>query len=159
MSKSPDPLPFELEEDEGLVKKNGRPKNIIPMKSLLRALPNTADRIEEGGVRNIDFSMTAEVLAVLGAINLENALSSDDVNLKDRVEWTLRLAPFLTQLREGFARKKGVKLPKTTAALAEEMARRSESIKKLAGALGKPAQEAGATAASVVLSEDEDDED
>lgn len=159
MSKSPNPVPFEVEEEEIRVdgKRPGRAK-VIPLKSVLRSLPTTAARAERGGLQNLDFSMTAEVLAVLGAINLESGLGSDEVPLKDRVDWTLRMAPFLTQLREGFARRKGAKMPQTTAALAEEASKRSASIKRLTEALAKTPAQAGAAAASEVL-EGQDDGD
>lgn len=154
-SNTPEPVPFEIEDELLEGKKPGRPR-VIPIKSILRSLPSTAERAEKGLV-NLDFSMTAEVLAVLGAINLESALGSDEVNLKDRVEWTLRMAPFLTQLREGFSRKKGAKMPKTTQALAEEASKRSESIKTLMAALGKSPAEAGAAAAEEVLGDEDAD--
>lgn len=157
-SKSTNPVPFEVEDEEIRIdgKRPGRAK-VIPLKSVLRSLPTTAARAEKTGLQGLDFSMTAEVLAVLGAINLESGLGSEDVPLKDRVDWTLRMAPFLTQLREGFARRKGAKMPQTTAALAEEASKRSASIKRLTEALAKTPAQAGAAAASVVL-EDPDDE-
>jgi hypothetical protein len=151
-SKTPNPLPLDVEDEQTTPKKVGRPK-VIPIKSILRALPTTAERTEKTGLTNLDFSMTAEVLAVLGAINLETALGSDEVALKDRVDWTLRMPPFLTQLREGFSRKKGARMPRTTQALAEEASKRSENIKKLMESLGRTPAEAGATAAEVVLDE------
>jgi len=142
-------------ENEG-IKKPGRPRNVIPINSLMRGLPTTADRLATDGMASLDFSMTAEVLAVLGAITLERALGTDEVSIEKRVEWTLRLAPFLGQLREGFVRRKGAKLPATTQALAEEASKRSSSIKTLMAALGKPAEEAGTIAAKEVLPDAEE---
>ena len=147
----------DLEIEAEIGKKNGRPR-VVRFNSILKSLPTTDLRVVTNGIANIDFSMTAEVLSVLGAINLEMALGSEDVALKDRVEWTLKMAPFLSQLREGFTRKKGNKLPKTTAALAEESAKRSASIKKLIEALSKTPTEAGKIASEEIL-EDEDDND
>ena len=137
-------------ENQGIYK-SGRPRAVIPINSLMRAIPSTADRLANDGMASLDFSMTAEVLAVLGAITLERALGTDDVSIEKRVEWTLRLAPFLGQLREGFPRRKSAKLPATTQALAEEAGKRSASIKTLMAALGKPAEEAGTIAANEVL--------
>jgi len=153
------PLEVALETETEFGRKPGRPK-VIRFGSILKSLPTTDARIVKGGLASIDFSMTAEVLSVLGAINLENGLGSEDVPLKDRVEWTLRMAPFLGQLREGFSRKKGNKLPKTTAALAEETAKRSASIKKLVDALKKTPAEAGKIAADELLPQplEEDDD-
>ena len=158
-SKQKNPAPLDVEEELNRYGKPGRPRNVVPFKSLIRSLPTTAQRAEKTGLKDLDFSMTAEVLAVLGAINLETGLSSDDVALKDRVDWVLRMAPFLTQLREGFSRKKGAKMPKTTEALAQEASRRSESIKKLMDALGKTPAEAGKMAAEEVLADDESDDE
>ena len=156
-SIKPSALEAALEVETEFGRKPGRAK-IIKFGSILRSLPTTDARIVKSGLSNIDFSMTAEVLSVLGAINLETGLGNEDVPLKDRVEWTLRMAPFLSQLREGFSRKKGTKLPKTTAALAEETAKRSESIKKLMSALNKSPAEAGQAAADEVLPPAEDDD-
>ena len=148
-------LSFDVEAELGPQGgKPGRPR-VIPMKSILRSLPTTAERADKQGLSNIDFSMTAEVLAVLGAINLESGLGDDKTPLKDRVEWTLRLAPFLNTLREGFKRQKGAKLPKTTEELAKEASKRSASIKKLMAALKEKPAIAGAIAAQEVLPEDE----
>ena len=150
MHRSPEAMEAATEIETEFGRKPGRSK-VIRFGTILKSLPTTDARIVKSGLSNIDFSMTAEVLSVLGAINLENGLGSEDVPLKDRVEWTLRMAPFLSQLREGFSRKKGAKLPKTTAALAEETAKRSASIKKLVSALNKSPAESGKAAADELL--------
>jgi hypothetical protein len=109
------------------------------MKSLLRGLPTTDARVMEGGLQAVDLSMTAEVIAVLEAILLEKALGDEKIPLEKKVEWVLRSPPFLTRLTEGFARKKGAKMPKTTEALKEEFSKRSESVARLVSALGTSA--------------------
>lgn len=142
------PLPIEVEEENiGLHSLNaGRPR-VIPLRSVLRRLPSTSLRANDGGIEAVDLSVTAEVIAVLEAIILEAALADEKIPAEKKVEWVLRSAPFLSRLTEGFARKKGTNMPKTVDALKEEFAARSESIRKLQEQLGTPEGEAAATEA------------
>lgn len=141
MSQTPDTARPD-QAAEGIVKadKRGRMIRNIPVKSLLRRMKSIAQQVNEEGTA--DHRLAAEMIGLLSALAVEEGLTSEEVPLRTRVEWALRTAPMIAQLREGWGKKKETRYPKTVEGVKNEIAKRTDKLKMLAAAIEGAPKEA-----------------
>ena len=128
-------MPHEYKEvppgAEGKTRKNGRPPKRIPMSSILRVLVGIEDQAMAG--KSPDASYSRKILADYACINLERALCADDeeIPLKLRADMSLRIGPIVAMLESLIPKDTGKGMPKTEAAVDQEIQRRLGALNNI----------------------------
>lgn len=130
------PAPIGAEaEGTALKRPRGRPRKgtsvAPPLDSVTRAIKGVEQIANEVG--ELDFSLTRKQLATDSAITLERGLRANEqvVPLKQKVEWALRIAPFIAMLETLVPKDTGASMPKTEKGVEAELGSRIDNLKKM----------------------------
>jgi hypothetical protein len=101
------------------------------MSSILKVLVGIEDQAVSG--KSPDASYSRKILADYACINLERALCADDeeIPLKVRADMALRIGPIVAMLETLIPKDTGKGMPKTEAAVDEEIKRRLGGLNNL----------------------------
>lgn len=127
----PKPTPPGVAEEGMVRRQNGRPPRRPPMSSILRILKGIEDQVMAGITPDPGYSR--KVLADFACITLERAFTADDdeIPLKLRADMALRIGPVVSMLETLIPKGAGSGMPKTEAALDNEIEGRLGRLNKL----------------------------
>lgn len=102
--------------------------------TLWTKIPSVKAQIEQNGFDAFDPVLAGKVLGLLAFRCLERGLASNDndVPLYKKMDWSLRVAPVISQLQNGMGIKEKPAMPETEALVDNELSKRLGRLKTLA---------------------------
>lgn len=131
--------------------------NYPGLKHLLAICPSTAKTVEKHGLDAFDPKLASKVISMLSAAVLEEGLAAGDLDvpLYKRVDWALKSAPLISQLKEEKAKEQPSKYPETEKAVQEEIASLGQRVANLLTSINKNLPVAVDTALDIAEKQEE----
>lgn len=112
-------------------------KSQVSMIAVERRIKRLTEQIVKLGPENVSLALVAKYHKLLAAINVEEGLLDQTIDLKQRVEWSLRISPYISMLTEGVPKHVKDPYPKVTKQVEAEISQRVERLRNIAPYLQK----------------------